>query len=139
MLYSDPGSFGRKGAAVISILLTVFAVGTQYAYLDSPSHNTTSDGDFSEDDIGANFYQNAVRLLPEIIESSCLESVQACLLFGFYSLPIDASGLGYIYINLAVRLAMQNGMHRKCKSDVFNPDMIETRNRVWWTAYSLER
>ncbi|GMF74478.1 unnamed protein product [Aspergillus oryzae] len=113
VLYSDPGSFGRKGAAVISILLTVFAVGTQYAYLDSPSHNTTSDGDFSEDDIGATFYQNAVRLLPEIIESSCLESVQACLLFGFYSLPIDASGLGYIYINLAVRLAMQNGMHRK--------------------------
>ncbi|RAQ76622.1 fungal specific transcription factor [Aspergillus flavus] len=139
VLYSDPGSFGRKGAAVISILLTVFAVGTQYAYLDSPSHNTTSDGDFSEDDIGATFYQNAVRLLPEIIESSCLESVQACLLFGFYSLPIDASGLGYIYINLAVRLAMQNGMHRKCKNDVFNPDMIETRNRVWWTAYSLER
>ncbi|KAB8264696.1 fungal-specific transcription factor domain-containing protein [Aspergillus pseudonomiae] len=139
VLYNDPSSFGRKGAAVISIMLTVFAIGTQYAYLDSPTHNTTSDGEFSEDDIGTSFYQNAVRLLPEIIESSCLESVQACLLFGFYSLPIDASGLGYIYINLAVRLAMQNGMHRKCNSDVFSPDMIETRNRVWWTAYSLER
>ncbi|KAE8363812.1 fungal-specific transcription factor domain-containing protein [Aspergillus caelatus] len=139
VLYNDPSSFGRKGAAVISIMLTIFAIGTQYAYLDSPSRDTTKDGDFSEDDIGATFYQNAVRLLPEIIESSCLESVQACLLFGFYSLPIDASGLGYIYINLAVRLAMQNGMHRKCKGDLFNPDMIETRNRVWWTAYSLER
>ena len=120
-------------------MLTIFAIGTQYAYLDSRSQNTTKDGDFSEDDIGATFYQSAVRLLPEIIESSCLESVQACLLFGFYSLPIDASGLGYIYINLAVRLAMQNGMHRKCKSDLFSPDMVETRNRAWWTAYSLER
>ncbi|KAE8137784.1 fungal-specific transcription factor domain-containing protein [Aspergillus pseudotamarii] len=139
VLYHDPSSFGKKGAAVISILLTIFAIGTQYAYLDSPSRDTAKDGDFSEDDIGATFYQSAVRLLPEIIESSCLESVQACLLFGFYSLPIDASGLGYVYINLAVRLAMQNGMHRKCTSDAFNPDMIETRNRVWWTAYSLER
>ncbi|KAE8383850.1 fungal-specific transcription factor domain-containing protein [Aspergillus bertholletiae] len=139
VLYHDPNNFGKKGAAIIAIMLTVFAIGTQYAYLDSSGHNTASDGDFSEDDIGATFYQNAVRLLPEIIESSCLESVQACLLFGFYSLPIDASGLAYIYINLAVRLAMQNGMHRRCKSEAFNPDMIEMRNRVWWTAYSLER
>ncbi|KAF5855259.1 hypothetical protein ETB97_009548, partial [Aspergillus alliaceus] len=140
-LYNDPSGFSRKGAAVISIILTVFAIGTQYAYLDSPGNSTGSEGiqDFSEDDIGNTFYQNAVRLLPEIIELSSLESVQACLLFGFYSLPIDASGLGYIYVNLAVRLAMQNGMHRKCKSEAFNSGMIETRNRVWWTAYSLER
>lgn len=140
-LYNDPSSFSRKGAAVISIILTVFAIGTQYAYLDSPGNSAGTEGtqDSSEDDIGNTFYQNAVRLLPEIIELSSLESVQACLLFGFYSLPIDASGLGYIYVNLAVRLAMQNGMHRKCKSEAFNSGMIETRNRVWWAAYSLER
>ncbi|KAF7594752.1 hypothetical protein BBP40_008459 [Aspergillus hancockii] len=140
-LYNDTESFSREGAALIAIILTIFAIGTQYAYLDSPGNNTSGTGmqDFSEDDIGVTFYQNAVRLLPEIIECSCLESVQACLLFGFYSLPIDASGLGYIYINMAVRLAMQNGMHRKCRGGAFSSEMVETRNRVWWTAYSLER
>ncbi|KAJ6110258.1 hypothetical protein N7486_002493 [Penicillium sp. IBT 16267x] len=142
MFYSDQGSFAKKGCEVtISILLMIFAIGTQYAHLESsaqkPSGSTESN--FAEEDIGTAFYQQAIRLLPEIIEHSSVESIQACLLFVCYALPIDASGLGYIYINIAIRLAMQNGMHRKCKSDAFSPTMIETRNRVWWTAYLLER
>ncbi|KAJ5609589.1 fungal-specific transcription factor [Penicillium herquei] len=145
LLYRDPASFTQKGGeVVISILLMVFAIGTQYAHLESSAHDTaepssTTESGFAEEDIGTTFYQQAVRLLPEIIELSSLESVQACLLLGYYALPVDASGLGYIYINLAIRLAMQNGMHRKCKDGAFNPKMIETRNRVWWTAYLLER
>ena len=142
LLYSDPGGFTKKGGEVIiSILLTVFAIGTQYAHLESSAHESTitAGATFSEDDIGTTFYQQAIRLLPEIIELSSLESVQACLLFGYYALPVDASGLGYIYINLAIRLGMQNGMHRKCRNNAFSPTMIETRNRVWWTAYLLER
>jgi hypothetical protein len=85
------------------------------------------------------FYQEAIRLLPEIIEVSSLESVQACLLFAAYALPIDAAGLGYVYINLTIRLAMQNGMHRRCVGEAFSAAMMETRNRVWWTAYAMER
>jgi hypothetical protein len=142
LLYGDPSSFAKKGGEVIiSILLTVFAIGSQYAHLESSTHNSTgtSSQNFSEEDIGATFYQQAIRLLPEIIELSSLESVQACLLFGYYALPVDTSGLGYIYINLAIRLGMQNGMHRKCKNDAFSATMVETRNRVWWTAYLLER
>lgn len=140
-LYTDPASLGDKAAAVSSILLSVLAIGTQYAHLESSrdqaSHDPTAP--FSEEDVGVRFYEQSIRLLPEIIELSCLESVQACLLLGFYALPVDASGLGYIYVNLAVRLAMQNGMHRKCHRDAFTPVMTETRNRVWWTVYSLER
>jgi hypothetical protein len=142
LLYNDPQSFTSKGNEVaISILLTVFAIGTQYAHLESLGYDSDrgSRSTFSEDDVGAAFYQQAIRLLPEIIEISSLESVQACLLFGYYALPVDASGLGFIYINLAMRLGMQNGMHRKCKNEAFTRSMIETRNRVWWTAYVLER
>ncbi|GJP92867.1 fungal-specific transcription factor [Aspergillus niger] len=140
-LYTDPASLGDTAAAVASILLSVLAIGTQYAHLESPSDRDPKNQtpSFSEEDVGVRFYEQSIRLLPEIIELSCLESVQACLLLGFYALPVDASGLGYIYINLAVRLAMQNGMHRKCRRDAFSPVMMETRNRVWWTAYSLER
>ncbi|KAJ5601839.1 hypothetical protein N7510_011373 [Penicillium lagena] len=140
-LYTNPESFYKNGSEVtISILLTVFAIGTQYSHLESSRQGSISapGSTFSEDDVGATFYQHAIRLLPEIIEISSLESVQACLLFGYYALPVDASGLGFIYINLAMRLGMQNGMHRKCKNEAFSPAMIETRNRVWWTAYALE-
>jgi len=141
MLYSSPANLGPKAAAYISIILTVLAVGTQYAYLDSPRQGTMSEPVTvsSEEEIGTVWYQHAIRLLPEIIEISCLESVQACLLFGVYSLPVDASGLGCIYLNLAIRLAMQNGMHRKYTGNALNEAMIETRNRVWWTTYALDR
>lgn len=125
----------------MAIILTIFAIGAQYAHLESPRHppNNNRAPEFSEENVGATFYRNAIRLLPEIIEISSLESVQACLLFGIYALPVDASGLGYIYTNLAIRLGMQNGMHRKCRDRSFSDKMTETRNRVWWTAYSLER
>ncbi|TVY63853.1 putative transcriptional regulatory protein [Fusarium oxysporum f. sp. cubense] len=141
LLYKSPQGLSQSGSEVtVSILLTVLAIGTQYAHLEhaNGSENTSTSG-LLEEEIGAMFYQQAIRLLPEIIEISSLESVQACLLFGYYSLPIDASGLGFIYVNLATRLGIQNGMHRKCSNSAFNASVIETRNRVWWTTYVLER
>ncbi|TXB98150.1 hypothetical protein FocTR4_00013506 [Fusarium oxysporum f. sp. cubense] len=140
LLYKSPQGLSQAGSEVtVSILLTVLAIGTQYAHLEhaNGSENTSTSG-LLEEEIGAMFYQQAIRLLPEIIEISSLESVQACLLFGYYSLPIDASGLGFIYVNLATRLGIQNGMHRKCSNSAFNTSVIETRNRVWWTTYVLE-
>ncbi|KLO78717.1 fungal specific transcription factor [Fusarium fujikuroi] len=141
LLYKSPQGLSHAGSEVtISILLTVLAIGTQYAHLEhTDGSDTTSTSGLLEEEIGAMFYQQAIRLLPEIIEISSLESVQACLLFGYYSLPIDASGLGFIYINLATRLGIQNGMHRKCSNNAFNASVIETRNRVWWTTFVLER
>ncbi|KAF7133779.1 hypothetical protein CNMCM5793_005133 [Aspergillus hiratsukae] len=138
-LYAAPETLCSKDAPVISIILTVFAIGTQYAYLEADSAPASSRQSFSEDELGTMFYQEAIRLLPEIIEVSSLESVQACLLFAAYALPIDAAGLGYVYINLTIRLAMQNGMHRRCVGEPFSAAMMETRNRVWWTAYAMER
>lgn len=141
ILYNQPETIDSKRASIISIFLTVLAVGTQYLYLEArnESGKSFSSLNFTEDEVGNNFYQRAIRLLPEIIESSSLESVQACLLFALYSLPIDAAGLGYVYIGLAIRLAMQNGMHRKYTGKSLSAAVLETRNRVWWSAYALER
>ncbi|KAL4861455.1 fungal-specific transcription factor domain-containing protein [Aspergillus spectabilis] len=141
VLYNHPERFSKKSVAVLSIILTVFAIGTQYAYLDSPHQNAASHAasEHSENELGTMFYRQAIRFLPEIIEAASLESVQACLLFAAYALPVDASGLGYIYITLTVRLAMQNGMHRKYSGTRLSAALIDTRNRVWWTAYTLER
>ncbi|KAF5988067.1 fungal specific transcription factor [Fusarium bulbicola] len=141
LLYKSPQTLSQPGSeATVSVLLTILAIGTQYAHLEhTDGSNNTSTPGLLEEEIGAMFYQQAIRLLPEIIEISSLESVQACLLFGYYSVPIDASGLGFIYLNLATRLGMQNGMHRKCSNSAFNASVIETRNRVWWTIYVVER
>lgn len=130
------------------MLFIILAIGTQHAYLDSctdqppdglPNTAASGTGPFSEDAVGVMFYQQACRLVPDVITIASLESVQACLLIGLYTLPLDASGLSYIYLNLAVKLAVQNGMHRKYIGEGLDPAIRETRNRVWWTAYVTEK
>lgn len=124
----------------------VLAIGTQYAYLDSDawkggddSSSTSAANNFSEDNVGIMLYQQACRLLPDVITIASSESVQACLLIGLYTLPLDPSGLSWVYLNLAMKLAIQNGMHRRYPGQASDPAMIETRNRVWWTLHMIEK
>jgi hypothetical protein len=126
----------------------VLAVGTQYVHLESPKQ---SDGTRAqnpgtpqapvnwESDIGSAFYRQVTKSLSNVIHAGSMLSVQVFLLLGLYSLPIDASGLGYIYLNLAIKLAIQNGMHRKVSRGVFDASAKERRRCIWWTAYCMER
>lgn len=145
LVYENSASLTRRDVGTVCMILIIFAIGTQYAYLDSrnerggPPNAAVDSSPFSEDTIGIMFYQQACRLVPDVITISSLESVQACLLIGLYTLPLDASGLSYIYLNLAVKLAIQNGMHRKHPGDGIDPVIRETRNRVWWTVYTTEK
>lgn len=122
----------------------VLAVGTQYVHLES-SRKSCSEGAGTaapanwESDIGSTFYRQVARLLSEVIHAGTMLSVQVFMLLGLYSLPIDASGLGYVYLNLAVKVAIQNGMHRKDSRDVFDASTKQIRRCIWWTAYCMER
>jgi hypothetical protein len=148
VLYSGTANLGAKDVTAACLVVMVLAVGTQYAHLESSQRqrrysatNLVNPGSdiSSELDIGSAFYRQVAKLLSEIIHSGSLLSVQVCLLLGLYSLPIDASGLGYIYLNLAIKLAIQNGMHRKTSRNSFDPNTEEIRRRVWWSAYCMER
>ncbi|KAH0532906.1 hypothetical protein TsFJ059_001538 [Trichoderma semiorbis] len=144
LAYENSAAFSRRDVGSVCILFAILAIGTQFAYLESlvdGAENPTEKGPdaFTEDSVGILFYQQACRLLPDVITASSLESVQACLLLGIYTLPVDASGLAYIYLNLALKLAIQNGMHRKYPVESRDADVVETRNRVWWSVYTIEK
>ncbi|KAK5064651.1 hypothetical protein LTR84_000485 [Exophiala bonariae] len=142
VFYTTPNKLVPQDAGKVSIALAIFAIGTQYAYLESlnPSGASTLGGmSFSEDEVGTMFFEQAAKLLPEVIQISSLESVQACLLLGLYCLPLDASGLAYTYFNLAMKIAIVNGMHRKYLGRAVDEITIETKNRVWWTLYVVEK
>lgn len=136
-LYQSPSRHDSKYVVPACAVTMVLAVGAQYAHLESPDRDQANTN--WELEIGSTFYRHVARLLAEMIHSGSIISVQVCLLLGLYCLPLDASGLGYIYLNLAMKLAIQNGMHRKPVSTV--PDALkeETRCRLWWTVYCLER
>ncbi|KAL4743954.1 fungal-specific transcription factor domain-containing protein [Aspergillus similis] len=140
--YVNPGSLGCNDAGAVCSILMVLAIGTQFAHMESatPVNRLSSEADyFSEDEVGLTFYQFASKLLPDIIASASIRSVQACLLIGTYLLPLDTSGLCYTYFGLALKMAIQNGMHRKYSGEGLPPHVIEIRNRVFWTAYTIEK
>jgi len=126
------------------MVLMVLAVGTQYVHLEKSCSQGTGTGAHTppanwESDIGSAFYRQVARLLSEVIHAGTMLSVQVFMLLGLYSLPIDASGLGYMYLNLAIKVAIQNGMHRKDSRDVFDASTKQIRRCIWWTAYCMER
>ncbi|KAJ5669741.1 hypothetical protein N7462_010811 [Penicillium macrosclerotiorum] len=144
--YTNPSSLSPDDAGAVCAILMVLAVGTQFAHMESTTpvnclpHDSTANQDhFSEDEVGLTFYQFASKLLPDIIATASVRSVQACLLIGTYLLPLDTSGLCYTYFGLALKLAIQNGMHRRYHGEGLSPRMVETRNRVFWTAYTIEK
>ncbi|KAJ5550050.1 hypothetical protein N7535_002006 [Penicillium sp. DV-2018c] len=145
--YTDPQSLSFDDAAAVCCILMVLAVGTQFAHMESPTpvnclpsgSAANLDHHFSEDEVGLTFYQFASRLLPDIIATASVRSVQACLLIGTYLLPLDTSGLCYTYFGLTLKLAIQNGMHRRYHGEGLSARMIEVRNRVFWTAFTIEK
>ncbi|KAH8641140.1 hypothetical protein IG631_04081 [Alternaria alternata] len=147
-IHTKPVSLRSKDVTAICVVLMVLAVGTQYVHLESPDRHKTSSTGIATDsevqsswelEIGSGFYRQVAKLLSEVIHAGSLLSVQVLLLLGLYSLPIDASGLSYIYLNLAIKVAIQNGMHRKVSRNVLDPRTKEIRRRIWWTVYCMER
>lgn len=145
--YSTPASLGRSDAGTMCMIFGIFAIGTHYAHLEATNddtegistNNQANPGPFTGETASLAFYHQACRVLPNVITIASLESVQACLILGVFTLPFDASGLAWTYLGLAVKLAVMNGMHRKCSEDCFDPQTKEMRNRIWWSVYIIER
>lgn len=145
--FSDPRPLMPEDAPWLCTLLMVFATGTQFAHLSSQRGRNdvskTNDAESHEspapdDDAALNFYHAATPLIPDVISLASIESVQAFLLLGVYTLPVDAAGLSSTYLGVAIKMAVQNGMHRKYHKGM-DARTIELRNRIWWTAYTLEK
>lgn len=128
---------GSDDSPVRCILLMLLAIGTQYVDLDS-TENSENDSE-AEDDVSITLYRSAVQLIPDVLAIASLESVQACALLGVYCLPLDTSGLAYTYLGLAIKMAIQNGMHRKYTALSLDQHALEVRKRLWWTVYTLEK
>lgn len=139
--YANEPPLSINDAGWICTLLMTFAIGTQFAHMQTQSTlpGGSSTEDMPGDEVGLEIYRFSCRLIPDLITVASVETVQAFLLLGVYTFPIDTTGLAYVYYGLAIKMAIQNGMHRRLIGANIPPEIIEIRNRLWWTAYSLER
>lgn len=125
-------------------LFAVLAIGFQMAHMEddrssSESGNAEEINVCSEDSLGLVFYHVACKLVPDVMLAASYESVQAFLLLATWALPVSTGGLSYTYFGLAMKMAIQNGMHRKYVGGDCDSRTIELRNRLFWTTYTLEK
>ncbi|KAJ0417389.1 fungal-specific transcription factor domain-containing protein [Aspergillus carlsbadensis] len=136
--YTQSTEYSLSDIPWMCSVFAVLAIGTQVAHMEDQS--AADDLNLcSEDSVGLSLYHIACRLVPDVILVASHESVQAFLLLALYALPLSTGGLSYSYLGIAVKMAIQNGMHRKYVGEECGSKIIETRNRVFWSAYSLDR
>ncbi|CAG8890278.1 unnamed protein product [Penicillium egyptiacum] len=91
------------------------------------------------------YFTRALRHIDSALASQSLQRVQALLLIAVYLLrtPSNVSNLGsWHIIGLAIRHAVEMGLHRNLRDSrarQLNEDDLNLRNRVFWSAYVLDR
>ncbi|EME85897.1 uncharacterized protein MYCFIDRAFT_115177, partial [Pseudocercospora fijiensis CIRAD86] len=140
-LYIPRAVLSADDSTWICSTLMVLAVGSQFAHMQDAPTTSVNAASFESaaDAVGISFYQMAAELIPDIIAEASVNSVQAFLLLAHYTLPLDTYGLAYTYLGLALKMAIQNGMHRKYTGNDLDVMTVEFRNRLWWTTYRLEK
>lgn len=100
---------------------------------------STSDG--SDKPPGNNFFAESIRRLPPMhqLGSHGILSVEILCLITLYLQWCDRKHDAYLYIGSAVRLAIALGCSLPHSEQTGLTSEICHRNRVWWTAYMLDR
>lgn len=142
--YDPASNYTASDIPWVCSLFAALAIGFQMAHMEDDHANSGSaavdeTNACTEDSLGLSFYHIACKLVPDVILAASYESVQAFLLLATWALPISTGGLSYTYLGLAMKMAIQNGMHRKYVGSDCASRTVELRNRLFWTAYTLER
>ncbi|KAI9927402.1 hypothetical protein AWENTII_006207 [Aspergillus wentii] len=85
------------------------------------------------------FYMTALQHVPAMCETRSVENIEAMTLLVVYHLR-SASNHGMWYmVGLAMRTAIDLGLHRKANEAHLDPFTAQMRRRLFWTVYYLER
>lgn len=128
--YADVTQLGNS-ASPVSIFLTfmVFALGS----MDTKAQELTIP------DAHLDFFDVAMQHISGLIHSNSLETVQGLLLMTVFAINERGRINSWHAIGLAVRTAIDLGLHRASTSSSSNMLERETQRRVFWSVYALDR
>lgn len=85
------------------------------------------------------YYMTALQQAPAMCETRSIENIEAMTLLVVYHLRSSSSqGIWYM-IGLAMRIAIDLGLHRKANEANLDPFTAQMRRRLFWNVYYLER
>lgn len=89
------------------------------------------------------FAEQAKAMLHYESEAPTTSTVQATALLGLYWASIDNEGLGFMYIGMVTRMAMNLGLQLDCTHyaarGIISEQDIEARNVAFWGIYVLDK
>ncbi|KAL2788696.1 fungal-specific transcription factor domain-containing protein [Aspergillus keveii] len=85
------------------------------------------------------FYITALQQVPAMCDTRSVENVEAMTLLVVYHLRSASSQGVWYMIGLAMRTAIDLGLHRKANEINLDPITAQIRRRLFWTVYYLER
>ncbi|KAJ4249770.1 hypothetical protein NW762_012112 [Fusarium torreyae] len=129
----------KVGRYCTPLLLTaILAVSSRY----SPRLELRTDPD-DANTAGEAFAAQAKTMLHFEYEAPTTSTVQATALLGLYWASIDNEGLGFMFIGMASRMAMNLGLHSDCSpyaaKGLVSDDDVEARNVTFWGIYVLDK
>lgn len=92
---------------------------------------------------GETFAAQARTMLHYEYEAPTTSTVQAAGLLGLFWASLDREGLGFMYIGMASRMAMNLGLHSDCSTyastGMISEEDVEARNIAFWGIYVLDK
>ncbi|OKL62197.1 hypothetical protein UA08_02324 [Talaromyces atroroseus] len=121
----------RKERLAVAYSFLVFAV----ALLTLQKHDATG----VPTSLCERYYATALRSLDDIGLPADIEGIQILLLIAQYSSLHPSVFSTWKTIGMAVRLAVELGLHQEAPAGKFDPLTLDTRRRVFWVVYSMDR
>ncbi|KAI3622119.1 hypothetical protein WG66_015820 [Moniliophthora roreri] len=137
--YSSPKPESSQKASTL-LLLSMFAITARFVDNIEP---LPPKGKMWE--AGCQYFDNARLILTKIFDRSRPCTVQSLLLLGYREFGLGSMEQGWIYIGMAIRMAMDLGLN--CNSDhwkqhghdLFARDETQTRRQIWWMCCLADR
>ncbi|KAJ5888760.1 hypothetical protein N7495_008801 [Penicillium taxi] len=85
------------------------------------------------------YYATALQNVSNMCEARSIENIEAMVLLVVYHLRTASSHGMWYMIGLAMRTAIDLGMHRRANEINMDPFTTQMRRRLFWTVYYLER
>ncbi|KAJ5674961.1 C6 transcription factor [Penicillium maclennaniae] len=85
------------------------------------------------------YYTFALQYVPTMCEARSVENIEAMVLLVVYHLRTASSHGMWYMIGLAMRTAIDLGLHRKANEINMDPFTTQIRRRLFWVVYYLER
>ncbi|KAK4052942.1 hypothetical protein OIO90_004066 [Microbotryomycetes sp. JL221] len=96
-------------------------------------------GDATEQEATLAYYDRAARSVSTAsFESPSLTGVQAFILLANFAQKLNHTAAGGVFLGIALRMAINQGLHTESASRHLPPFEQEIRRRIWWTLFVFD-